>query len=54
MYGKHHTQEALQKMSDNRKSKGGKKVICLNTGEIFNTMMDAARWCGLTNATSIG
>lgn len=54
MYGKKHTKEALQKMSLNRQGKGGKKVICLNTGEVFNTMMDAARWCGLKNATSIG
>ena len=53
-YGKHHSQESLNKMSVNRKGKGGKKVICLNTGEIFNCMMDAARWCGLKNASSIG
>ena len=54
MYGKHHTEDSLQKMSENRKSKGGKKVICLNNGKIFNTMMDAARWCGLSNSSSIG
>ena len=53
-YGKHHTEESLQKMSENRKSKGGKRVICINTGEIFETMMDAARWCGLKNSSSIG
>ena len=54
MYGKHHTEDSLQKISENRKSKGGKKVICLNNGKIFNTMMDAARWCGLSNSSSIG
>ena len=54
MYGKHHTEESLQKISQNRRGKGGKKVICLNTGEIFNCMMDAARWCGLKNSASIG
>lgn len=54
MYGKHHTEESLQKISNNRKSKGGKQVKCLNTGEIFPTMMDAARWCGLKNSSSIG
>lgn len=54
MYGKHHTQEELKKISDNRKSKGGKKVRCINTGEIFDTMMDAARWCGLSTSSSIG
>jgi len=53
-YGKHHTKESLEKMSENRKSKGGKKVKCINTGEIFETMMDAARWCGLATACSIG
>lgn len=53
-YGKHHTEESLKKMSENRKGKGGKKVLCINTGEIFNTMMDAARWCGLKTACSIG
>lgn len=53
-YGKHHTQESLQKISQSRKGKGGKKIRCINTGQIFNTMMDAARWCGLKNASSIG
>lgn len=53
-YGKHHTQESLQKISQSRKSKGGKRVKCINTGEVFPTMMDAARWCGLKNASSIG
>lgn len=54
MYGKKHTEEALQKISENRRSKGGKKVRCINTGEVFDTMMDAARWCGLKTSTSIG
>lgn len=53
-YGKHHTEESLEKMSKNRMSKGGKKVKCITTGEIFETMMDAARWCGLATACSIG
>ncbi len=53
-YGKHHTKESLQKISENRRSKCGKKVKCINTGEIFETMMDAARWCGLKTAASIG
>ena len=54
MYGKNHSQESLKKMSKNRQGKGGKKVLCINTGEIFNCMMDAARWCNLKNASSIG
>ena len=53
-YGKHHTEESLDKMSKNRLGKGGKKVRCINTGEVFDTMMDAARWCGLKTSSSIG
>lgn len=53
-YGQKHTQETLEKISENRKGKGGKKIQCINTGEIFDCMMDAARWCGLANASSIG
>lgn len=54
MYGKKHTEEALLKISKNRTGKGGKAVICINTGEIFDCIMDAARWCGLANGSSIG
>lgn len=54
MYGKSHTEETKIKISESRQSKGGKAVKCINTGEIFATMMDAARWCNLSNATSIG
>ena len=54
MYGKKHTEEELEKMSQNRRGKGGKKIICINTGEIFDCMMDAARWCGLKTSASIG
>lgn len=53
-YGKHHSIETKNKISNGRISKGGKKVKCINTGEIFNTMMDGARWCGLSNSSSIG
>ena len=53
-YGKKHTEEELRKMSENRRGKGGKKIRCINTGEIFDTMMDAARWCGLKTSASIG
>lgn len=53
-YGKHHSQEALEKMSKNRRGKAGRKVRCVNTNEIFNCIMDAARWCGLKNGASIG
>lgn len=53
-YGKQHTQESLDKMSQNRTGKGGKRVMCINTGEIFECMMDAARWCGLVTSAPIG
>ena len=54
MYGKHHTKNSLEKMSKNRQGKGGKKVLCIETGEVFECMMDAARWCNLSNSSSIG
>lgn len=53
-YGKHHSQESLEKISEHRQGKGGKKVLCEQTGEIFECMMDAARWCGLKTSCSIG
>lgn len=52
--GKHHTEITKQQISEHRKGQGGKPVICLETNEIFNCMMDAARWCGLKTACSIG
>lgn len=30
-------------------SKNERKVICLNTKDIFNSMSEAARWCGLND-----
>lgn len=53
-YGKKHSEEDLKKMSERRKGKGGKSVQCIETGENFNCMMDAARWCGLKLSCSIG
>ena len=54
MYGKCHTKEELEKMSKNRQSKGGKQVLCIETGEIFNCMMDAARKYNLKTSAGIG
>lgn len=54
MYGKHHSEDTRLRISQSRQNKGGKKVKCLNTNETFNTMADAARWCGLANSSSIG
>lgn len=53
-YGKHHSDESKQAISKKRQGKGGKKIRCVNTGEIFDCMMDAARWCGLKTSSSIG
>lgn len=53
-YGKHHTEQTKEKISNSIKNKGGRKVICLNTNKIFNTISEAARWCGLKNGSSIG
>ena len=39
-YGKHHSEEIRKKMSDNNKTK--KKVICLETGEVFDSLTKAA------------
>ena len=54
MYGKHHSKENLEKISKNRQGKGGKQVLCIETGEIFNCMMDAARRYGLKTSAGIG
>lgn len=50
--GKHsfkHTQEAKEKMSIKKK----KKVQCINTNEIFNSIGEACQWCGLVNRSNI-
>lgn len=52
--GQHHTETTKKQISEHRKGQGGKSVICLETNEIFNCMMDAARWCGLKTSCSIG
>ena len=48
MYGKCHTEEAKRKMSEGHKGKNmgskhpkSKKIICINTGEIFNCAREA-------------
>lgn len=54
LYGKHHNKATLQKISKSRQSKGGKSVLCIETGEIFSCMMDAARQYGLKTSAGIG
>ena len=45
-FGKHnrlHTQEEKDKISKKKQ----KKIMCLNTNQIFNSIEEAANWCGL-------
>ena len=58
--GRIRTDEEKQKVSIARKGvytrgKNGtaKKVVCLNTGHVFDCALDASEWCGLKNSTSI-
>lgn len=59
MYGKKHTEEAKRKMSENRHDKTGaescfaKKVECIETGEVFGCLKDAAAWAGLKGHSAI-
>lgn len=41
MYGKHHSEECKKYLSDT--SPKNKKVICIETGEIFNSISKAAK-----------
>ena len=47
-YGKHHTEETKQKLSEQHKHMHTKAVECINTGEIFESATYAAEWCGIT------
>lgn len=52
MYGKHHSEETKQlyrEMFSGSNSPRAKKVVCVETGEVFNTVTDAARYIGKTN-----
>lgn len=57
-----HSQETKDKISESLKGRdylqGGnnpsaKKVVCVETQQIFDTMKEACEWCGLKYATSI-
>ena len=53
------TEEVKKKISKNHHNVSGgsnpraRKVICINTGEVFPTIKDAAKWCGKKGTTSI-
>ena len=59
-FGKHHTEETKKKISEMRKNKyTGKdspyaKRVQASTGEIFDTMKEAAQWAGVKDISSIG
>ena len=55
-YGKHHTEESKRKMSETSKIKNNfVKVRCVETGEIFNSIIDASKKYNLkaTNITRV-
>lgn len=58
-YGKEVSKEQREKQSKAMKGKmvGSKnpkaiKVRCINTGQVFDTITEACRWCGLTTTTT--
>ena len=59
MYGRHHTKESKEKMSELRKHRTGERSsrarkVQASTGEIFNVMLEAAKWAGVNDVGSIG
>lgn len=59
MLGKHHTAEARRIMSEKSKLRTGKNAnrarkVQASTGEIFDVMLDAIKWAGLKDGSSIG
>lgn len=57
--GRTHTEEAKRKMSENHWDNSGannsmaRKCICVETGQIFDTIKDASEWAGLKSHTGI-
>lgn len=59
MYGKKHTEETKKKLSEIAKMRTGKDAarsrrVQASTGEIFDTMIEAAQWAGCKDGSSIG
>lgn len=48
-YGKHHTEETKKKISESRRNKNGKEVLCVTTGEIFVTAAEAGRFYNINS-----
>ena len=58
-YGKTHSEETRKKISEAQKQRTGEKSararkVQASTGEIFNVMLDAIKWAGLKDVSSIG
>ena len=53
MYGKHHSEETKRKIKENHADMSGanspsaKRVICIETGEIYQTMIEASVKTGI-------
>lgn len=50
-YGKRHSDEALQKMSESHKGKTAKAVICVETGTLYSSVAEAAKYVGVASPT---
>ena len=60
-YGKHRTKDIKEKISntlkgryEGNKNPRARRVRCINTGEIFSCLKEAAEWCGLKSPCNIG
>lgn len=56
MTGRTHTEESKHKMSESRKGENNpkaKKVICLETKQVFGCAKDASKWCGVKSNSDI-
>ena len=45
--GKHHTEETKKKIRETCKGKLSKKILCVETGEIFNSLSEASEQLGV-------
>jgi group I intron endonuclease len=50
MYGKHHSEETKQKISQSKLNKNGKPVRCITTNKIFNTIREAGRYYNISSS----